>query len=135
MDSDTIVYLYKTSILTIVTSSKAALAPSSFKEVLMIKEIPMDKLQEMLDHGAELIDVREEEEVTKTGPIDECAKHWPLSTFGLRQDEVSKQRPTIFYCHSGLRSMKAAEIAENWTEQDLYTLQGGLLNSNLFKNC
>ncbi len=91
----------------------------------MVKEIDFNQLQNLLLDGAELVDVREDEEVAE-GSI-EGGKQWPLSTFGLRQKDISKTRPTIFYCRSGLRSMKAAEIAEQWTEQSLYSLKGGLL--------
>ena len=91
----------------------------------MVKQIDYRQLERMLLEGAELVDVRELDEVTE-GQI-QGGKHWPLSTFGLRQEEVSKKRPTIFYCRSGLRSTKAAEIAETWTEQDVYSLEGGIL--------
>lgn len=91
----------------------------------MIKEINYKQLLKMISEGAELIDVREMDEILE-GEI-EGSKNWPLSTFGLRQKDVSKNRPTIFYCRSGLRSLKAAEIAERWTEQTVYSLQGGYI--------
>lgn len=95
----------------------------------MVKEISYQKLAELLKEGAELVDVREAEELRESNPLG--GKNWPLSTFGLRQREVSGTRPTIFYCRSGLRSLKAAEIAESWTKQTVYSLEGGLLNANL----
>ena len=92
----------------------------------MIKEISSHQLKTLLAEGAELVDVREVEEMSEGGISG--GKNWPLSTFGLRQKDVSQKRPTIFYCRSGMRSMKAAEIAANWTAQELYTLQGGILS-------
>ena len=91
----------------------------------MAKEIDLKQLVEILRKGAELVDVREVDEL-KEGALKNT-KHWPLSSFGLREAEISKTRPTIFYCRSGLRSLKAAEIASLWTQQDVYSLRGGYL--------
>ncbi len=91
----------------------------------MAREINPSELLEILKNGAELVDVRESNELQE-GKI-EHATHWPLSTFGLRQEQISESRPTVFYCRSGLRSLKAAEIAANWTSQDVYSLRGGYL--------
>ena len=92
----------------------------------MAKEIDIKQLCAFLKSGAELVDVREAEELLKDGKIQNT-KHWPLSSFSLREAEISKTRPTIFYCRSGLRSLKAAEIASVWTEQDVYSLRGGFI--------
>lgn len=95
----------------------------------MIQEITTEaKLLEILKNGAELIDVREAEELA-AGALN-YDRHWPLSSFGLRRSEISSTRPTIFYCRSGVRSFKAAEIASEWTQQEVYTLQGGFLKFN-----
>ncbi len=93
----------------------------------MVKEIDFVELRALLVQGADLIDVREPEETSEDSKLP-GDRNWPLSTFGLRQKDLSKDRPTIFYCRSGLRSLKAAEIAEAWTDQTLYFLKGGLLN-------
>jgi rhodanese-related sulfurtransferase len=92
----------------------------------MAKEIDVSQLSAMVKDGIELVDVREGEEIFRYGKI-ENSQHWPLSSFALREGEVSKTRPTIFYCHSGLRSLKAAEIASAWTKQEVYSLHGGYL--------
>ena len=91
----------------------------------MAKELNLPQLLDMLNTGAELVDVREAEELSE-GKIEQT-RHWPLSTFGLRQQEISKTRPTIFYCRTGLRSLKAAEIAASWTPQEVFSLRGGYL--------
>ncbi len=95
----------------------------------MVKEISVEELLKMLDKGAELVDVRESEELPE-GSIG-GGKNWPLSSFGMRQSDISHTRPTIFYCRTGMRSMKAAEIAENWTNQDLFFLEGGFHSFSL----
>lgn len=95
----------------------------------MIKEISYRQLAALVENeGADLVDVREIEEFDE-GALSSDEKKWPLSSFGLRQKEISQNRPTIFYCRSGMRSMKAAEIASAWTGQDLYSLNGGLLTA------
>ncbi len=91
----------------------------------MIKEISINQLEQLVKSGAVLVDVREQEEVL-AGMIA-MSKHWPLSTFGIRKDEISQAHPTIFYCRSGVRSQKAAEFASQWTDQALYSLRGGYL--------
>lgn len=102
----------------------------------MAKEIDSRRLERLLADGAELVDVRETEEfrleTTKLG-----GRNWPLSSLGLRQKEISQCRPTIFYCRSGMRSMQAAEIASDWTKQDVFFLHGGYLSyqtSSLYPN-
>ena len=72
----------------------------------MVKEITCRELDRLLEQGADLIDVREAEELgegTITG-----GRNWPLSSFGIRQRDISRSKPTVFYCRSGMRSMKAA---------------------------
>ena len=94
----------------------------------MVKEIDIKQLTELVRQGAELVDVREQNEFPD-GALN-GGKNWPLSSFGLRKKDISGMRPTIFYCRSGLRSLKAAEIASNWTDQELYSLHGGILALN-----
>jgi len=91
----------------------------------MIKEIDLSELEDLLATGAVLVDVREQAEVDD-GMIA-GSSHMPLSEFDDFKDEVSKDKPTVFYCRSGRRSLKAAELAEEWTSQDLYSLKGGYL--------
>lgn len=92
----------------------------------MAIEIDGKTMAQLLASGAVLVDVREEEEIDTDGRIRDT-EHWPLSSFASRQCEISRSRPTIFYCRSGLRSLKAAEIAENWTDQEVFSLKGGFL--------
>lgn len=90
----------------------------------MTKEINRDEMEELLDDGAQLVDVREEEELE--GGAIEGHVHVPLSEFEDHSDLLAKDRPIIFYCRSGRRSLKAAELAESLGfSQDLYSLKGG----------
>lgn len=91
----------------------------------MFKEITLDELEDLLSEGATLVDVREDDEVAD-GAIPGNV-HMALSVFDSFKDDISKDKPTVFYCRSGRRSMKACEIASQWTEQQLYSLAGGYL--------
>ena len=91
----------------------------------MYQEITMDQLEDILSDGAILVDVREEDEI-EAGAIP-GHKAMPLSSFDSFRDEISKDKPTIFYCGSGKRSLKACQIAQQWTEQQLFSLAGGYI--------
>tara|TARA_Y100000991_G_C21970281_1_gene349053 strand:+ start:294 stop:578 length:285 start_codon:yes stop_codon:yes gene_type:complete len=90
-----------------------------------MEEINLDKFHKLVDLGAEIIDVREKSEYQDEN-INE-SKHWPLSSLNIRKREISQNTPSIFYCRSGLRSFQAAEIADSWTKQKVYSLKGGIL--------
>lgn len=91
----------------------------------MVKEIQLDELEPHLAQGAVLIDVRELEEVEE-GAIDGMI-HMPLSEFESFKDKLPKDKPIVFYCRSGRRSMAAGEMASQWTSQPLFSLEGGYL--------
>jgi rhodanese-related sulfurtransferase len=90
-----------------------------------ISQISVDELLSFLEEGYTVVDVREEQELDE-GQID-GALHMPLSTFADFRDKFPVDDPVIFYCRGGVRSMKAAEIAAEWTEKPLYSLIGGYL--------
>ncbi len=91
-----------------------------------IEEIDVEQMLEMVREGAQLIDVRESEELETDGSIDGMV-HMPLSEFESYEEEVAKDRPVIIYCRSGRRSLRAAEIAAEWTSEPVYSLRGGIL--------
>lgn len=92
----------------------------------MAKEVFRGELETLLQDGAVLIDVREAEEIMENEGLP-GRMHLPLSQLADLAQRISKERPTIFYCRSGLCSFQAAEIAANWTEQPVYYLSGGLI--------
>jgi len=92
----------------------------------MIKEIDREEMERLLlEEEGLLVDVREDEEVDE-GAIEGFV-HMPLSRFEEFRDQIPPAKPIIFYCRSGRRSLKTAEIAEEWTDQPLYSLAGGYL--------
>ena len=96
----------------------------------MSMEVYRGELASMVSQGALLIDVRED-----LAPDDEEAlpghRRLPLSRLAELAGSLG-DRPTIFYCRTGLLSFQAAEIAAQWTEQPVYYLAGGLLSNRDF---
>jgi rhodanese-related sulfurtransferase len=91
-----------------------------------ISECTVEDLDGLLDDGAILIDVREEDEIDTNGGIDGSLV-MPLSRFDEFKDEFPTDKSIVFFCRSGRRSLKAADIASNWTDQPLYSLAGGYI--------
>jgi rhodanese-related sulfurtransferase len=76
------------------------------------------------ERDVELIDVRTDQEVLR-GMIA-GARHIPLHLLAARYQEIPRDRPVVFYCQSGARSMQAGHflMAQGWPE--VYNLAGGL---------
>ena len=75
------------------------------------KEISRAEAREMLDSGAQLVDVRADHE-WEVGHI-EGATHLPLDELAARAGEIDKDRPVVLYCRGGNRStMAAAALAD-----------------------
>lgn len=89
----------------------------------MVKRIDTIQLPKLLEKGVVIVDVREKDE-TQSGQIP-GGINWPLSTFGNREKDFLKEKSFLFYCSSGLRSVVAAELAEQWTCSEVYSLDGG----------
>ena len=73
----------------------------------------------------EIIDVRNPDEVIRG--VIEGARHIPLALLPQRFQELERDRPIVFYCQSGLRSMQAGAFltARGWTE--VFNLSGGVM--------
>lgn len=97
----------------------------------MIEEINLKQFKEKACES-HVIDVREEDEVAD-GMIPN-ARHFALSQFPELKEKIPTDKAIIFYCRSGKRSLKAAEIVSNWTESPIYSLSGGYLAFQAEKN-
>ena len=69
--------------------------------------IKVTEVQQRLDEGAQLIDVRESNE-WKSGHAP-GAKHIPLGSLEGRLGSIAKERPVMVMCQSGMRSAQAAK--------------------------
>jgi rhodanese-related sulfurtransferase len=75
------------------------------------KEISRAEAREMLDDGAQLVDVRADHE-WEAGHLP-GAVHIALPDLPARIEEIDKDRPVIIYCRGGNRStMAAGALAE-----------------------
>jgi|GEM_PF-1695157 len=91
-----------------------------------ISEIEVKDLEKYVKAGCVLIDVREEDEIEAAGTIDGC-KIFPLSHFDDFKNQFPTDKDIVFFCRSGRRSLKAAELASAWTKKHLYSLAGGFI--------
>jgi rhodanese-related sulfurtransferase len=71
-----------------------------------VKEISREEARQLLDQGAQLVDVRADHE-WEAGRIS-GATHIPLAELSQRTGEIDKDRPVVLYCRGGNRSSMAA---------------------------
>jgi rhodanese-related sulfurtransferase len=84
---------------------------------------PTDAAAMLSSSDAELVDVRRQDE-WDAGRLD-GARHIPLEEVTAAAASIDKQRPLIFYCHLGSRSLMAAE-AFRAGGYDAYSMAGGI---------
>lgn len=72
-----------------------------------VKEVSRAQARELIDQGAQLIDVRADHE-WEAGRIP-GATHIPLAELAGRTAEIDKERPVVLYCRGGNRSSMATE--------------------------
>ena len=71
------------------------------------KEVSREEAQELIEEGAQLVDVRADHE-WDAGHIA-GATHLPLDELAERAGELDPERPVVLYCRGGTRSAMAAE--------------------------
>lgn len=77
-----------------------------------------------MDH--QLVDVRthQEHEAISGGGI-----LIPLNELRDRLDELAKDKPVVFYCHTGMRSDRAVQmVSEKTGRRDIYSVRGGIFS-------
>jgi sulfur-carrier protein adenylyltransferase/sulfurtransferase len=90
-----------------------------------VQEIDPDQFERMVASGEAIaVDVREMGETPALTEFEHL--HWPLSRF---DPSPVDGRPLIFFCQSGIRSLRAASLYQLQDEQNhtLYSLRGGIL--------
>ncbi len=94
------------------------------------REVSREQAQQLIDAGAQLIDVRADHE-WEVGRIA-GASHLPLDDLATRAGEIDRDRPVVLYCRGGNRSsMATAALTEagfdavkltegivGWSEED-----------------
>ena len=86
-------------------------------------ELDPPRARQLIDEGAELIDVRRPYEWE--GGHLEGARNVELNEVTAASDSIAKDRPVLFYCRGGGRSQMAA-AAFRQAGYDAYNLAGGI---------
>lgn len=89
----------------------------------MSLEITPEQAQKAVAEGAQLIDVREGYEY-EAGNI-EGARHVALQELTAQAGSIDRERPVIFQCRTGARSLMAAQAFQQ-AGYDAYSMAGGL---------
>lgn len=74
----------------------------------MFTEVPAWRASELVSRGAQLVDVRERDEIATGTHPDALAI--PLSELPARTHELRRDRPVALLCRSGNRSREAANL-------------------------
>jgi rhodanese-related sulfurtransferase len=82
------------------------------------------RVAELLTDGAQVIDVREPYE-REAGRIPDDSAHIEMDRLGDEAGSVDRERPVVFYCRTGSRSLLAAQ-AFAAAGYDAHNLDGGL---------
>jgi len=88
------------------------------------EELAPARVAEMMKEEAQLIDVREPDE-REAGRIPDDTAHIELDRLTEEAGSIDRERPVIFYCRSGSRSLLAAQ-AFAAAGYDAHNLSGGL---------
>lgn len=95
------------------------------------KQVNVDKVRELVESGAYIIDVREEGEFER-GHI-KGAKNIPLSQLRERVNEVPKDIPVYVHCRSGQRSYNATLALQNLGYDNITNITGSFLEISLYE--
>lgn len=95
------------------------------------KQVNVDKVRELVESGAYIIDVREEGEFER-GHI-KGAKNIPLSQLRERVNEIPKDIPVYVHCRSGQRSYNATLALQNLGYNNITNITGSFLEISLYE--
>lgn len=91
------------------------------------KEVCPTTTRRMLDEGALMIDVREPNEVAAFAFDVPDALNIPATQLESRWKEVPADRPVIFVCESGARSLKATYYMQFQGYKNVSNMSGGIV--------
>ena len=95
------------------------------------KQINVDKVRELVEENAYIIDVRERNEYENGHIIN--AKNIPLSELRDRIEEIPRDIPVYLHCRTGQRSYNAAMALENLGFSNIYNITGSFLGLSFFE--
>ena len=89
------------------------------------KQVKVDKVRDLIESGACIIDVRETNEYNN-GHI-KGVKNIPFSEIRNRVDEIPKDEPVYLHCRTGQRSYNVALLLQNLGFDNIYNITGSFL--------
>ncbi len=89
------------------------------------KRITVQEAKELMDQGAQVIDVRDAHELVKDGAVA-GAKLAPLNSFLMNPRQYVQSDNILFLCKMGQRSAIACEMAAAHGFSQLYNIEGGI---------
>lgn len=90
-----------------------------------MREVTPAEGQQMMQEGARLVDVREQNEYDELRAGG--AELLPLSEFEARFAELPRNQPLVMICRSGARSARAGQYLLDQGYTDIVNLEGGTL--------
>ena len=95
------------------------------------KQVNVDKVRDLVESNAYIIDVREVREY-ENGHI-KGAKNIPLSQLRERVNEIPTDVPVYLHCRTGQRSYNAALALQNLGYKNLYNVTGSFLGLSFYE--
>ncbi|NFI96115.1 pyridine nucleotide-disulfide oxidoreductase [Clostridium botulinum] len=95
------------------------------------KQVNIDKVRELVENNAVIIDVREREEY-ENGHIKN-SKNIPLSELRERVNEIPKDAPVYLHCRTGQRSYNATLALQNLGYTNIYNITGSFLGLSFYE--
>ena len=95
------------------------------------KQVNVDKVRELVEKGAFIVDIREKYEY-KRGHIN-GAVNIPLSELRSRMSEIPKDRPVYLHCRSGQRSYNAVMALQNSGYGNVCNIAGSFLDLSFYE--
>lgn len=95
------------------------------------KQINVDKVRELVESGAFIVDVRETYEY-KRGYI-KGSVNIPLSRLRSSLTEIPKDRPVYLHCRTGQRSYNAVMALQNLGYDNVYNITGSFLGLSYYE--
>ena len=95
------------------------------------KQVAVTKVRELVENGALIIDVREEDEYEAGHLIN--AVNIPLSELRERTDEIPKDKPVYLHCRSGQRSYNAVLALQGKGYDNVINISGSFLGISFYE--
>ncbi len=95
------------------------------------KQVNVDKVRELVESNAYIVDVREVREF-ENGHI-KGAKNIPLSELRERVNEIPKDIPVYLHCRTGQRSYNATLALKNLGYKNIYNITGSFLGLSFYE--